>query len=553
MRTEQIIEEGYAAYRAGRWPEAQAAFEGALADEESPEALVGLADTLRWIGETRRSIVCRERAYTLLRERDDALGAATQCVELSFDYDMSLGNRVAGQGWLARAARLSAEAAAEPVLGWLWLCQSGHAPTPSESIDLIERALAFAREQGDRDLEWCALSSLGVALAAGGDIEGGLRCVDEAMAASLGGDLNDVGVVIFISCQMLTACDMVSDLERARMWCKAADEFVQKYGAPYLYAKCHTMYGRVLVAIGRWSEAERELAKVITSTRDEFPAVHALAIGGLADLWTRQGRLDEAEGLLDEVNDPLLIAVVEARLHLKRGRQQAAASVIERWLASEVSVSDHHAAAEVIPALALLVDAHVAGTDLQAAQAAFERLEEAASAHDETSVARAYLASARGRLAAESPESARTCFEEAVARFGRLELPYDTACARLDLAHALAVDRREAAIVEARGALAAFDRLGASRDADVAAALLRSWGVSGRTGSRDVGVLSQREQEVLALIGAGLSNPEIAERLVISRKTAAHHVSNVLSKLGLRNRAEAAAYAARMAEPAQSE
>jgi len=281
--------------------------------------------------------------------------------------------------------------------------------------------------------------------------------------------------------------------------------------------------------------------------------VHALAAGGLADLWTRQGRLDEAEALLRDVNDPLSIAVAEARLHLKRGRRQAATSVIERWLASDVIVSDHHAAADFIPALALLVDAHVAGDEREALQAAFERLMEAASAHDETSVARAYMASARGRLAAESSESARTCFEEAVARFGRLELPYETACARLDLAQALAVDRPEAAIVEARGALAAFDRLGASLDADVTAALLRSWGVGGRTGPRDVGVLSQREQEVLALTGAGLPNPEIAERLVISRKTAAHHVSNVLSKLGLRNRAEAAAYAARIVEPAQSE
>lgn len=99
------------------------------------------------------------------------------------------------------------------------------------------------------------------------------------------------------------------------------------------------------------------------------------------------------------------------------------------------------------------------------------------------------------------------------------------------------------AIAEARSALAAFNQLGAAAGADATAALLRSLGATGRTGPKHVSVLTKREREVLRLIGFGLSNPEIARRLVIRRKTAAHHVSSVLAKLGPRNRAEAVAYA----------
>lgn len=57
--------------------------------------------------------------------------------------------------------------------------------------------------------------------------------------------------------------------------------------------------------------------------------------------------------------------------------------------------------------------------------------------------------------------------------------------------------------------------------------------------------LTEREMEVLRLLVEGLSNPEIADRLVISRSTARAHVSNILAKLEVSNRAEAVALALR--------
>ena len=58
--------------------------------------------------------------------------------------------------------------------------------------------------------------------------------------------------------------------------------------------------------------------------------------------------------------------------------------------------------------------------------------------------------------------------------------------------------------------------------------------------------LTPRELEVLVLLGDGLTNAEIAERLFLSEKTVAHHVSAILRKLGVANRVQAVTEAARL-------
>jgi len=142
---------------------------------------------------------------------------------------------------------------------------------------------------------------------------------------------------------------------------------------------------------------------------------------------------------------------------------------------------------------------------------------------------------------------ARGHLERALTGFERLEMPLEAARTRLELALAIRQDDPDVAGREARVAREAFERLGADREADEAAAIVREVGGPARTGPKDIGLLTAREQEVLGLLGEGLTNAEIAARLYISTKTAGNHVSNLLAKLHLRSRQEAAAYAVRSA------
>lgn len=61
--------------------------------------------------------------------------------------------------------------------------------------------------------------------------------------------------------------------------------------------------------------------------------------------------------------------------------------------------------------------------------------------------------------------------------------------------------------------------------------------------------LTPRERDVLEMIGHALTNREIAGRLCLSEKTVKHHVTVIMRKLGVRNRVEAALFAARLAHP----
>jgi DNA-binding NarL/FixJ family response regulator len=231
-----------------------------------------------------------------------------------------------------------------------------------------------------------------------------------------------------------------------------------------------------------------------------------------------------------------------AAIQLARGQHALALDTLERALDQADPLNT-----EAAPLFALLVDVQIAAGLLDDAAVTAEQLATCAARHP-TAYLSAAAALARGQVClAAGTGDARACLREALAGFARAQMPLELAQARLQLAHAVIAERPEIAAAEAQAALDAFERLHAARDADAAAALLRSLGVRVRAPAQrpEGGPLTKREAEVFELLGHGLSNPEISDRLYISRKTTEHHVGHILAKLGLRSRAEAAAYAVR--------
>jgi DNA-binding CsgD family transcriptional regulator len=326
---------------------------------------------------------------------------------------------------------------------------------------------------------------------------------------------------------------------RAEQWMSVAGHF-EAWG-DFVPPVCRTHYAGILTAVGRWDEAEEHLLSSIRTFEASYRLMRGSAVVRLADLRVRQGRFDEARHLLEgHESDPVARRAM-ASIAFGRGELALADDLVGLCLDGREDASDPTCA----PTLDLLVQVKLARDDHEGATEAANRLAELAAASQDRGVT-AFAELAIGRVAAAAGDDTATPHIQAAIRgFDELGLQFERARAQLALARALTASAPEAATTEARLALRTFERIGAARDADATAGLLRELGSSGRTWPQRYGELTKRETEVLALLGEGCSNAEIAERLYISKRTAEHHVANILSKLGVRNRAEAAAYAVR--------
>ena len=228
----------------------------------------------------------------------------------------------------------------------------------------------------------------------------------------------------------------------------------------------------------------------------------------------------------DEVDaDVAERTVDEASAALDRGDPRSAADLVDRVLRrvpADVPLAR-------LPALEVLTGTALALGDVDRAGGASAELTAIAELVGTPSIQAAVDHSAAQVAAATGEHDvARVRFEDAVDAYHRSGCRFEAERSRLALAETLAALGRDA---------------DAAREADLARARLAELGAATSHGGGSRGVITPREREVLGLVAEGLTNPQIAERLVISEHTVHRHVANLLGKLGVPSRAAAAAKA----------
>jgi DNA-binding CsgD family transcriptional regulator len=418
----------------------------------------------------------------------------------------------------------------------------GRAGEMAAARAVAEQALIAARAAGAVQQETSASATLGVMLAYSGELEPAQLAF--ATARELALEVSDYTIVLRAYANLSDALELVGRHEEAAETAAEGLVLARQEGlmtslGAYLIAN----RAESLLHLGRWEEVERVLASELEGETAELNGSFLEMRARLAML---QGRYDDAlagvgaaRRVLGGTTEPQYthaLSLIEATVARDRGDLAGAREIVRAELATDpASWLTRYVWPLVSFGLRVETEAAARGAGSP------ERTEALAAITEDLA---ADTPQARAHRALAAAELGRGSWSEAVAAWREAGEPYPLASALLRAA-AAAVDGgdREGAAAAVAEADAIARGLGAAPLVEELAALVRRARLAARP--EDGFALTEREREVLALIAEGRSNSQIAHALFISPKTASVHVSNILAKLGVSGRGEAAAVAHR--------
>ncbi|MEU3410823.1 AAA family ATPase [Streptomyces sp. NPDC006658] len=522
----------------------------------------------RFGGERERALKITKRALRLLEEDPDPLRAAWFWVQRS----RLVQAQARGDGWqeLATAQELvrglpPSEVHAE-VLAVVANWSMQHRPGP-EALAAAERAVEYARMVGARETELHALLTLGGLTVESGDPEAGLAQMRQVLRDTLAEGVHPVAGRAYVN--LPSALRSVGRDREADPLLREGIEFCRRYGLLDSEAWVWGNLSEALYALGRWDEAAEAAAHATRVGHSAKPraggalrlAHLALARGDLAEAARQLATARSWYGTHDpRPQQSLPLARTALGIAAAEGRIEDARAILLPALDAGFPPGTHR---HGWPLLLAAATAEADARTLPAARPGRTEILDRLCTAVRTLATGVPLWQAYGRwaqaelLRAEGRDTAET-WSPVVTAFECLDRPYDLARVRHRLAGALLAEggdgERDRAVELLRLAAAVAAHLRARPLADAVARLAQRARLSLGGGRRQEPAadpaaafgLTSRERDVLGLVAAGRTNRQIAEELFISPKTASVHVSNILGKLGVAGRGEAAAVAHRL-------
>jgi LuxR family maltose regulon positive regulatory protein len=548
--------QGCAALEKADWELAKKLFAECLRKGRTPEVLEKYAWTTWWLGDEQQLFNSREEAYNLYRSKDDFRGAARVAMWIASDHSDFRGENVIANGRRQRAQSLLKGKKICREHGWLELHFGAVAielrQEPLTAISHAKQAVKIGKKFSDTDLQVIGLAMEGLAVASQGNIETGMRLLDEASTAAAAGELQELFSTTWTFCYLIYACERVRDLERVSQWCNKMRELSERIQFRFTMGICRAHYAGVLTWLGKWKDAEAELEGSVVALETSRPAYVMESIARLGELRRRQGKFEEALKLFLQAEFHPIAIIGRAEIAIDRdGDYEEARELVETYLRNLPETNK----LQLIPALELNVRILAETGQHQQAEKIYRQLEAIVSEINTLPI-RGSFCYTGGILALsrEDIQEARKLFQDAIYCLGKSAISYETAMARLGYARALAAPlgaeqaRQQAAKHEAGTALQTFAGIGADHGRKLAEQLLGNWDVASKKRIHldgDGASLTRREAEILRLVANGKSDKQIASSLYLSEHTVHRHVSNILLKMNVSSRSAAVARFAR--------